>query len=152
LHFADEHPSGQTCPQVPQLLPSVCSFTHAPLQTRLLQRKLHPIDVHVGAALAGAEVHCVAHVPQCAVVLSGVSQPAALVQSPNPSLQEATEHDPVAQLATAFGKLHGTAQPPQFALVLVGVSQPSVSFAAGAQLANPAAHAVAGTTQLPALH
>lgn len=85
-------------------------------------------------------------------MLSGVSQPAADVQSPKPSLHETSEHDPVEQLATAFKRLHGTPQPPQLVLVLVGVSQPSVSLVGGAQLANPAAQAEAGITQFPALH
>jgi hypothetical protein len=52
----------------------------------------------------------------------------------------------------AFGKLQATPQPPQFVLLVVGVSQPSVSLSGGAQLANPVAQAVCGTTQFPALH
>ena len=94
-------------------------------------------------------VHEVPHAPQWAAVLSGVSQPAALVQSPNPLLQDATLQVPVAQLAVAFGCVQATPQPPQLLLVLVAVSHPSVSLVPVEQLAYPAAQADCGTTQPP---
>ena len=73
--------------------------------------------------------------PQWAGVVSGVSQPAPVVQSPNPVLQEETSQVPLAQLAEAVGRLQVMPHPPQFAFVLVGVSHPSVSAAPVEQLA-----------------
>lgn len=69
----------------------------------------------------------VVHAPQWLAVLSGVSHPAALVQSPNPLLQEAIAQVPVSQVAVALGWVQAMPQPPQLELVFVAVSHPSVS-------------------------
>jgi hypothetical protein len=77
----------------------------------------------------------VVHAPQWLTVFSGVSHPGALVQSPNPALQDAMPQLPLAQVAVAFGWVHAIPHPPQFEVVLVGVSQPSVSLVPLEQLA-----------------
>lgn len=96
-----------------------------------------------------APLQLVVHAPQWLAVLSCVSQPAALVQSPNPVLQEAIAQVPVAQVAVAFGWVQAIPQPPQFVFVVVGVSHPSVSVEPLEQFAYPAAQADCGTTQPP---
>lgn len=58
---------------------------------------------------------------------------------------------PVEQLATPLGNMHGAPQAPQLAVVVIDVSQPSTSSAGVPQVAKPAAHALCGTTQRPAL-
>jgi hypothetical protein len=55
---------------------------------------------------------------------SGVSQPAALVQSAKPGLQVESKQVPVAQLSVAFGRSHVMPQSPQLASVRTLVSQP----------------------------
>ena len=73
----------------------------------------------------------------------GVSQPAAVVQSPKLGLHVCT-HAPVVQLPVAFVALvHGRLQPPQLVLVLVLVSQPRSGLPA--QCANPLTQELAGT-------
>jgi len=87
----------------------------------------HVHDAGVPAQVGVAPLQLVVHAPQWAAVLSAVSQPAALVQSPKPLLHPAIAQVPVAQVAVAFGCEHVIPQPPQFEFVLVAVSQPSVS-------------------------
>jgi len=89
------------------------------------------LPLHVGVA----PPQTVVQLPQWLAVLSGVSHPGALVQSPYPALHEPTAQVPVAQVAVALAWLHSTPQPPQLAVVLVAVSQPSVSAVPPEQLA-----------------
>ncbi|HVY37319.1 MAG TPA: hypothetical protein VHM31_05270 [Polyangia bacterium] len=91
----------------------------------------------------------VVHDPQWLAVLSGVSHPAALLQSPYPLLQDTIEQVPEAHVAVAFGWLQEMPHPPQFESVLVAVSHPSASVAPLEQFAYPAAQADCGTTQPP---
>jgi hypothetical protein len=71
----------------------------------------------------------VVHVPQWLAVLSWVSQPGALVQSPQVLSHEAIAHVPLAQVAVACAWVHVIPHPPQLLFVVVAVSQPSVSTA-----------------------
>ena len=92
-----------------------------------------------------AALHATPHPPQLAVVLTGVSHPAALVQSAKPGLQVCL-HAPVAQLAVALvALLHGMLHPPQLVLVVVLVSQPRSALVP--QCAKPVAQELAGTEQ-----
>jgi hypothetical protein len=93
-------------------------------------------------------LQAVAQPPQCCGVLSGVSQPAAVVQSPNPGMHVCT-HVPVEQSAVALGALvQATPQPPQLVAVLVLVSQPRSPLPE--QCANPTVHDVEGIEHTPA--
>lgn len=85
--------------------------------------------------------HATLHPPQLAVVLSWVSQPLAVVQSPKPVLQAPIVHTPVLlHVAAALAKLHAMLQPPQSVSVVVERSQPLPG--RPSQSAKPALHAV----------
>jgi hypothetical protein len=120
----------------------------APPQTSTLG-EAHVHDAGVPLQVGVPSLQVVVHAPQWLTVFSGVSHPGALVQSPNPALQDEMLQLPLAQVAVAFGCVHAIPQPPQLVLVLVGVSQPSVSLVPLEQLAYPAAQADCGTTQPP---
>ena len=76
------------------------------------------------AALPWALVHDSPQLRQFEVVPLVVSQPAALVQSRKPELQDETAQLPVEQVETAFGRLQVVPQSPQFESVCRSVSQP----------------------------
>ena len=79
---------------------------------------MHLVPSHDDVALAN--VQALPQRPQLVEVSSGVSQPAWLVQSPNPALHAPITHCPFTQEASALGKLHTIPQVPQlFLSVLV---------------------------------
>ena len=75
------------------------------------------------------------HAPQSLVVVSGVSQPGAPVQSPHPAPHASSVQVPDAQVSEALGRSQPTPQPPQSSSVVVDVSQPFAAFPS--QLAQP---------------
>jgi hypothetical protein len=85
---------------------------------------------HEGAVLGGVG-HASPHRPQCdTLARRSVSQPllATPSQSPYPSAQRATAHDPASQRAVAFGSAQARPQAPQAARdVRVSVSHPLVA-------------------------
>jgi hypothetical protein len=88
---------------------------------------------------------CVPHgrvqLPQRAEsVMRLISQPldATASQLANPVLHPATWHEPVAQVAVAFGRLQAVPQEPQFVRVATSVSQPLTTLLS--QLPHPVAH------------
>ena len=68
------------------------------------------------------------HDAQFDVVPSGVSQPAAAVQSAKPGLQPVGTHMPFVHAAPEFGNEQTFPQDPQFIVVVTLVSQPSSGF------------------------
>jgi hypothetical protein len=87
--------------------------------------------------VAFARVQAVAHPPQFASVVSGVSQPFAALASqlPKPELQVPMAQVPDAQLALALARVQVVPQPPQFETVVSGASQPFAALAS--QLPKP---------------
>jgi hypothetical protein len=65
-------PLGQTFPQLPQLLLSVCSLTQAPPQAvkLVLHANVHEPPTHAGVAFATFVVHVLLHAPHCDTVLT----------------------------------------------------------------------------------
>jgi hypothetical protein len=107
-------------------------------QSDPLQVKLQPVLV-LQAAVPWAFVHDSPQLRQFAVVPAVVSQPAWLVQSKKPVLQDETTQLPVAHDETAFGRLQVAPQSPQFVSVRTSVSQPFATLPS--QLLKPVAHA-----------
>lgn len=122
--FVDPHP--------PQLLRSVCSFTHAPLHpvNPGLHITAHMPLTHVGTAFATDVVHSTPHVPQ----LSG--SVCLLVQVPPQTSGVAPEQLAVQLPPTQTGvlPLHVVLQPPQWLLSVFSSTQP----ASTPQLVKPA--------------
>ena len=110
-----------------------------------------PAGVNTPVAVAHeAALQLTPQEPQFWGVLSDDSQPAAVVQSPNPVLQVCT-HVPVVQLPVAPGALvHGVLHTPQLVLVRMLVSQPR--FPLPEQCPKPVAHDAVGMEQTPSLH
>ena len=147
LHEAVPFVPLQAVPHAPQFPALVCVFVSQPLlglpsQLAKFGEQLgtHAPEVH--AVLPFAFVQALAHVPQWAVVLRGVSQPLATLpsQSPKPELQDDIAQVPVAQLEVALARLHETPHAPQLAVVLSDASQPLLGLPS--QLANAAAPGV----------
>jgi hypothetical protein len=75
-----------------------------------------------------AFVHVLPQLAQFDTVPSGVSQPAAMVQSAKPELQPVIWHAPVAHDALAFANEHAWPQFTQLVVVVTLVSQPLSGF------------------------
>jgi hypothetical protein len=134
-------PSVQTLPQAPQLLTSNARSAQAPLQQsgvvlpavqslpqvpQLLTSDARSVQLKLQQAGVVPASQAVLQLPQLRVVLRGVSQPGAPVQSPKPVLHSKLQL-PFVQAKAAFGTLQDLPQAPQFATsVLRFVSQPSV--------------------------
>jgi hypothetical protein len=95
--------------------------------------------------LIGAQV--LRHMPQFALLVSGVSQPLVTRESQSPQLgsHASMAHVPVSHVAVAFAGEHAVPHMPQFIVVVSGVSQPSS--ARPLQSPNPGMHV--STVQRP---
>ncbi len=116
-------PEGQTWPQAPQLLPSVCVFTSQPSSGLVLQSAkpmehalmAHALAMHDDVALG--RLHATPHAPQLvALDVVSVSQPLAAMPSqlPKCGLHATTAHIPAAQpLIDVLAPLQTVPQAPQ---------------------------------------
>jgi hypothetical protein len=114
-------PHAKEVPQPPQLLLSVSSFTHAPLQSvyPLLHMKLQALLAHVAVALAIPVEHAVPQAPQLLGLL--VASTHTPLQSVGVATgQPETQVDPE---QTGVPPLHFVPQPPQLLVSLVSLTQ-----------------------------
>lgn len=132
-------------PQVPQFSGSLPRLWQVPEQSLCPDGQTQAVPTH-----DLPPEQALPHAPQCeSLLLSGVSQPSALVQSPKP-LSQVYPHWPEAQvaLATLACAEQSALHAPQWAaLVCVFTSQPFDALPS--QFANPLSHAI---EQLPSVH
>jgi hypothetical protein len=132
-------------PQLPQFVSEVSAVSHPLLSTpsQLPQFVLHDPIAHdpvAQVAVAFDREHVAPQLPQFVSEVSAVSHPLPSTPSQLPQfgLHEAIAHDPVAQVALAFGRAQAVPQLPQLVVVLSVASQPLASFPS--QLPKPLLH------------
>jgi hypothetical protein len=124
----------QTVPQAPQCSVEVFRFVSQPFEampSQSAQGVVQEAMAHAPpeqTAVAFGRLQAAPQAPQCETLVRRLtSQPSALceLQLPNPSLQEASAHEPAAQVGVAFAKVQALPQAPQWKVdVFRLVSQP----------------------------